>query len=173
MEIKTIPLPDGLSEIQKVEFEIFQEAVSQLELEVQQMATNESIDRRAVIGLLDETRAKRLAHANDRLQQRKAIIEHQTKSEKDQIEKEFKEASDALRQRMERAYYQTHVTLQNQLKESLGAEYSAFIASNTVSIPPNPPDPQLQTRLQIPEDPVVRISQSDADRDLREMRRLL
>lgn len=174
ISISTIPLPDGLNEIQKTEFSVFQEAVAELENEVAQMKAGDSIDRRTVIELLDKIKDRRSEQAEFRLRQRHEVIDKQAETDQRQIQREFEEAKTALKQRMERAYYQCSVNNQNQLKDKMGAkEYAAFIASNNVSVPPNTPDTQIQTHLQLPKEPVVHISDNEAARDVARMKEIL
>jgi hypothetical protein len=169
LPIRAIALPEDLSEIEKAEYEAFQASIAEIESDINRLRHGENIDQRAAHQLLDEMRFQGRAQAEDRLRLRLQIIEDQLKAETARINSEFEEAQRALHQRVLRAYCQIDIALNAQLKELMGKNYAAYIAANSIDFPRMPPETQMRTRLREPDEAKIRLTQAEAERDLKKI----
>ena len=170
--ISSIPLPDDLDDVHKVEFTVFQETMTQIESDAARLRAGDNADQLSVRALLNEIRDRRRAQADERRRLRLEVVGQEVENERERIAKEYEEAKNALYKRIVRALYQSDTNILNQLKELMGRDYAAFIAENAIQFPTMPPDTQMQTRLQQPEEAQMRLSQAEAERDLREIREI-
>jgi hypothetical protein len=167
--IASIPLSDDLSDIQKVEFRALQEAMTEIESEAIRLRKGDNVDQQSAIALLKEMREKQRSQADERQRLRVEVIAEQVERERRRIESEFEEAKSALGKRIVRAYCQADQYLTSQLKDLMGKDFSAYLQANPIDFPPMPPDTQMKTRLQQPEEAKIRLSTPDAERDLKKI----
>jgi GTPase SAR1 family protein len=165
--IRAVPIPDDLSDIEKAECQAFQEALSEIEADVIRLRNGQNIDQHTAHQLLEELRTQGHEQAEENFRLRLEIIEEQVRTERNRIESEFEEAQRALHQSILRTYCQIDVALNAQLKELMGKNYGAYIANNSIEFPRMPPETQMRTRLHEPEEAKIRISQAEAEKDLR------
>ena len=79
--IADIPLPTGLTDVQKAEYIAFQDAMTEIENEWQQLSEGKNPDQERCIQLVNEIRDKRYAQAEERLKIRLEVINHQVEKE--------------------------------------------------------------------------------------------
>ena len=170
--ILSIPLPEDLDEVKKVEFKVFQDTIAQIEADAARLRDGENLDQQSVHSLLNEIRDRRRAQADERRQLRFAVVEQEVENGRERIASEYEEAKGALYKRIVRALYQSDTNILNQLKELMGRDFAAFQAGNAIQFPTMPPDTQMQTRLQQPEEAQMRLPPAEAERDLRRIREI-
>ena len=165
--IRDIPLPPGLSEIEKAEFIAYQESMAELEDEWEALKAGENSDQKDCVALLEEIREKRKQQADERLRLRLEVIDKQVERERKRIEDEHEEAKKALFERIIKAYAQSYNAITAQLKETMSKDdYNAFISANGIDFPIISNESQIKTRMQQPEEPKIRLSTQEAAQDL-------
>jgi hypothetical protein len=168
--VRDIPIPDNLTELERGEYLACQEALGALEAEWRQLSAGDNVDLKACLDVLEEDKENRRQQAKERLRLRLEILEKQVEREQSRIADETEKARKVLFERIVRSYAHAYQNICTQLKELMGhagQDFNAFIAANGIEFPQMPPDTQMKTRLQQPEEANIRLSAQDCKRDLR------
>lgn len=173
VSIDSIPIPEDISEIDKVEFNAYKMALIGMENEWNQLNADQNPDHQTCIAIINEIKDKRIAQANERLKLKLEIIDKQTEKEREKLNQEESDYKKQLFDRILRSYYQAYQSVTSQLKELMGKDYAQFMAVNAIDFPTIPSESQMRTRLQQPEEAKIRIAPAEADNDYRRIQQIL
>ena len=172
--IAEIPLPEGLSEVQRAEYIAFQDAMTDIENEWEQLSQGTNPDQRSCIELVNEIKEKRYAQAEERLKIRLEVIEHQVQKETEKIQSDLEEYTKNLFERLMKAYIQSYQAITGQLKEMMGQkEFNQYIQNHSISFPSVPSEGQMRTRTQQPDEAKPKLSTSDCEKDIRHIQAII
>jgi hypothetical protein len=170
--VMDIPLPEGLTDLQRIEFQAFKESLGQLESEWRQTSSGENEDVKTCFTLLDEIAEKRKSAAKQRLDLRLEVIEKQVERQRDKIRLESEEYKRMLFERLVSSYSKSYKNITGQLKDLMGKvwmDYDTWIAQNGIEFPQIPAESQMKTRTQQPEETKLRLSAEECESDLRQL----
>lgn len=168
--VREIPLPEDLSELQKIEFEAFQSSLGTLEDEWNSLEDNNNPHQKECIKILDENRENRKQEALERLNLRLAVINQQVDISTDRVDVDTQNAKQMFYDRIMRAYYASYQNLLSQLQNLMSEEeYSNYIQDNSIDFPAFPDDNTMKTRMQESEALKIRISPQEIEHDLRKI----
>ena len=168
-----IPIPEGLSEVERAEFLAYKSALIEYENEFNQLFEGKNPEHQTCLAIINEIKEKRIAQADERLKMKLEIIDKQREREKDKINQERIEYNKQLFERILRSYYQAYQSITAQLKELLGKDYPQFIAEHLIEFPTIPSETQMRTRMEQSEEAKVKISPSEAENDYRRIQQIL
>lgn len=165
--VSEIPIPDNLSELQKIEFMAFRDSLSALENEWNSLESNDNPHQKECIKLLNEIRDNRKQQAAERLNLRLQVIDQQVKIDTERINLENEILTRTFYDRIMRAYYAQYQNLLGQLKGIMNEdEFNSFVRENEIQFPSFPDDATMKTRLQESEDLKIHISPQEIENDL-------
>ena len=172
--ISEIPLPEGLSDVQKAEFIAFQDAMTDIENEWKQLSEGTNPDQQRCIQLVDEIKQKRYDQAQERLKIRLEVIENQVQKETRKIESDLEDYKEKLFERVMKAYQHSAQAISSQLKDQMGTkEFNQFIQSHSIEFPSFPSEGQMRTRTQQPDEAKPKLSTSDIEKDVRRIQAIV
>ena len=172
--IADIPLPDGLSEVQKAEFIAFQDAMTEIENEWEQLSNGTNPDQERCIQLVNEIKEKRYAQAKERLDIRLEVIENQVRKETEKIEADLEEYKEKLFERVMKAYQHSSLAISAQLKEQMGTkEFNQYMQTHSIDFPSFPSEGQMRTRTQQPDEAKPKLSTPDIEKDVRRIQQIV
>ena len=135
VSISTIPLPDGLSPVQRTEYSVFQSAMAEIEAEVARLQSGEGPKEGEVLKVLGEMRDKRKTQADERCRARLDIIGREVELQKDEIEKDFELAKERLYKRLVKALAKCDKGIMAELREVMGPDFREFEAQAKIRFP--------------------------------------
>ncbi|EAY07481.1 hypothetical protein TVAG_499690 [Trichomonas vaginalis G3] len=171
--VSEIPVPDNLSDLERIEFNAYKQALVELEQEWLQLKNGENPDQKACQTYINDIKTKRIQQAQDRLNLRKEIIEKQAAKEKERILQQQEDYKKLLFERIIKSYHQSYNTVTSQLKELMDKDYGQFIAQNGITFPDIHNEQQVRTRMSQPEEPKIRLSSAESEQDVRLIQQIL
>ena len=168
--ISEVPIPEGISEFQKLQYESFRDSLCQMEQELQELENGNNKDYLEFLSVIDEIKATRQKQADERLRLKLEVIEKHTNSELERIERENDESKILLHDRMIRSYKACYDETLSKLKELMNEdEFNLFVNENRIDFPDIQPDLQMKTRLQQPNELKVKLSPEEIENDLKQI----
>ena len=164
LPISQIPLPDGLTPIQKIEYSIFQEAISEVEAELAGMGGRDDADQESIVGALNVLRDKQRAQADEVRRVRLEVVEKELEAAKEDVEKDFKAAQERLYKRLVETLYVADLEIMGELQQLLGDEYPAFAERSGIGFPVMDGTQNRQAEKR-PADAPVTLSKEEVQRD--------
>lgn len=135
LPISQIPLPDGLTPVQKIEYSIFQEAMSEVEAEIAGLDDRDDADQESIVGALNVLRDKQRVQADEVRRIRLEVVEKELEAAKEDVEKEFRAAQERLYKRLVETLYVADLEIMGELQQLLGDEYPAFAERSGIGFP--------------------------------------
>lgn len=108
MLIADIPTPENLTDIEKIEFNVFKSALMSLENEWRLFKDNKNVDQHKCHQVVEDIKRKRIAMEEKKYDIRRSYIEAQRKSELEKVDKISKEFKPKLFSRIMLSYQKAY-----------------------------------------------------------------
>jgi hypothetical protein len=170
--VAQIPIPDDLSDIDRVEFLACRGALAQLELEWLSVTRGDHPDLQLALTLLLESKAVRDNRAKERLELRIDVEQRHAAHQRERIALDCELAKEALRERVIRGYFQKYQKICGRIGEvmaEIGEDFEEFIKTNRIEFPPIAGDDTIRGRLQTVESVAVALPAEEGEKDLRQI----
>lgn len=130
LRISEIPLPDGLTPIQALEYSIFQGAITEVEEDVARFRSRENVDRE----LVKVVRQQR-AHADNIRRLRLDVVNQELEAEKEAVQAAYESAKMRLYKRLVETLRDADASVMEELKVRLGDEFDAYAEATMIKFP--------------------------------------
>jgi hypothetical protein len=164
--VREVPIPEGLTEVQRCEYLACRDAIVQLESEWISVDDGTNPDFLASLALINEEKAQCDVRADERLRLQLEAVEVEAERERNRIAREKSNAAEHIRDRIMLCYFQRYQAICSQIRESMsetGDDFDAFIANHAIEFPPMPPDLVVP---QTPEEDPIAIPAEESERDI-------